>query len=162
MLREEVPGVKREPSPAPQRCAPQPGAASRQRARPLRCARGRDGRDHRHHRATTQAAPDSGIKPYGDWHDGGVGRRRRNRKSQLDPQLPGSFRRTLERWERLRPIIEGGADPSVEIESRVNELERIFAPYDAIHMLGQFAGSEWALRRPDEYVESEEPGAAYA
>jgi hypothetical protein len=43
----------------------------------------------------------------------------------------------------------------------VRELERIFAPYDAIHLLGQFAGSEWAFRRADEYVESEDPWAAY-
>lgn len=28
-------------------------------------------------------------------------------------------------------------------------------------MLGQFAGSEWVLRRPDEYVESEDSGSAY-
>jgi len=58
-------------------------------------------------------------------------------------------------------MLQTGADLTAEINERVRELERIFAPYDAIHMLGQFAGSEWAFRRPDEYVESEDVGAAY-
>jgi hypothetical protein len=90
-----------------------------------------------------------------------VRRRKRPRRQNARPELPGGFRRTLERWERLRPALEAGADPAAEIDARVRELERLFAPYDAIHMLGQFAGSEWAFRQPDEYVESEEAGAAY-
>jgi hypothetical protein len=81
--------------------------------------------------------------------------------SQPTPELPGNFQRTLELWERLRPLLEAGTDLAVEVESRANELERIFAPYDAIHMLGQFAGSEWAMRRPDDYVESEDPGSTF-
>ncbi len=95
-------------------------------------------------------------------HDGRVVRgRKRPREPASVPELPGGFRRTLECWERLRPALEAGADPAAEIDARIRELERIFAPYDAIHLLGQFAGSEWAFRQPDEYVESEETGAAY-
>lgn len=90
-----------------------------------------------------------------------VKRHRGRRRRSTDPKLPGGFQRTLERWERLRPTLEAGTDPAAEIDARVRELDRIFAPYDAIHLLGQFAGSEWAFRRPDEYVESEDSGAAY-
>jgi hypothetical protein len=86
---------------------------------------------------------------------------RQRRKSQPTPELPGNFRRTLELWERLRPTLETGADLATEVHARVRKLEQIFAPFDAIHMLGQFAGSEWAWRGPDEYVESEDPGSAY-
>ena len=88
-------------------------------------------------------------------------RHRRKLNRQIAQELPGNFRRTVERWERLRPILEAEADLAVEIENRVDELERLFAPYDAVHMLGQFAGSEWAWRRADEYVESEDSGSAH-
>ena len=76
--------------------------------------------------------------------------------SETGSELPGGFLRSAERWENLRPALEAGADPAKEIERRVQELERLLAPYDAIHLLVQFAGSEYLMRRADEYVESED------
>jgi hypothetical protein len=88
-------------------------------------------------------------------------KRFRRTRNETRSELPGGFRRSVERWEKLRPALEAGADPAEEIELRIQELDRILAPYDAIHLLGQFAGSEYLMRRSDEYVESEDLGSAY-
>lgn len=74
--------------------------------------------------------------------------------------VPGNFRRAVERWERLAPKL-AGHDLGNEINLRVQELENLFEPFDAIHLLGQFVLSETVTWEPDAYVESEQPGSAY-
>jgi hypothetical protein len=73
--------------------------------------------------------------------------------------LPGNFRRVLERFAAFAPALRAGADPAAEISRRVADVEEIFDPFDAVHLLGQFIYSETTMS--DDYVESEHSGAAY-
>jgi len=87
-------------------------------------------------------------------------RKRRTSARPSEPQLPGNFRRAIERWERLAPILSGHPDLPGEIESRRKQLVEILAPFDAVAVLGQLVLSEMSLAA-DTYVESEHPGVAY-
>jgi hypothetical protein len=75
--------------------------------------------------------------------------------------VPANFRRVMERWQRLLPDLTAGENLRAEIDRRVAQVDELFAPYDAIHLLGQFVLSETAIWEPDEYRESEHSGSAY-
>jgi Holliday junction resolvase-like predicted endonuclease len=76
------------------------------------------------------------------------------------PELPSSFTKSVERFQRLLPTLQSGADLVAEIEQRRITLAALFEPYDAVHLLGQLIMSEIPYDA-DLYVESEHPGAAY-
>lgn len=74
--------------------------------------------------------------------------------------LPGGFRRAVERFDALAPALQAGADPSAEIRRRVERVEELCAPFDAVHLLGHFIYPETSMD-PEDYVESEHGGAAF-
>jgi hypothetical protein len=74
--------------------------------------------------------------------------------------LPTNFRRALERFAAIAPALRAGADPTDEISHRLQQVEKLFSRFDAVHLLGQFIYAETRMDA-ERYVESEHPGAAY-
>lgn len=87
-------------------------------------------------------------------------RPRSKRQAKRNLELPGSFVKVVERFDRLLPIMRTAPDLAVEVEARRSKLADVLAPVDAVEMLGQVVMSEMP-RNADTYVESEHPGAAH-
>lgn len=73
---------------------------------------------------------------------------------------PEGVKRTLERADRLLPVLRAGRTPEELIREKADQAEGLLARFDAVHFLAHSLMGE-AMFHPDHYVESDHRGVAY-